>query len=104
MALVKLFKFTDDQSARMMGVSLRTFRKWTSVSYLGIHASEMVIRLSELYEIGIDTFGSSQSFISWLNSSSISLGDKKPVQLIESGMGVEYIKDELMRMKYGMPS
>ena len=76
----------------------------TPASYLSLPATELVIRLSELYEIGIDTFGSPQSFILWLNSDIIALNDHKPVLLIESGMGVEYIKDELLRIQYGVLS
>ncbi len=101
-ALAKKYKFTDNQSARIMGITLRTLRKMPSTSVLSVSATEMIIRLSELYEIGTDTFGNSQSFILWLDSSSISLGGKKPVCLIESGMGVEYLKDELMRLQYGL--
>jgi putative toxin-antitoxin system antitoxin component (TIGR02293 family) len=100
--LAKRFKFTDSQSARITGVSLGTFRKRAPESDLSVPATEMVIRLSELYEIGIDTLGNSQSFISWLDTSSISLGDYKSMELIESGLGVEIVKDELLRMKYGM--
>jgi putative toxin-antitoxin system antitoxin component (TIGR02293 family) len=103
-AVAKKFKFTDDQSARIMEVSLRTFRKMTRESNLSLAGTEMVVRLSELYETGIDTCGNAHSFISWLDSSSISLGDHKPMWLIESGMGVEFVKDELLRMKYGMHS
>jgi uncharacterized protein (DUF2384 family) len=69
----------------------------TATSVLSVVATEKVMRLSELYEIGTDTFGNSQSFISC-----ISLGDKKPVWLIESGVGVEYVKDELLRLQYGL--
>lgn len=101
-ALAKKFKFTEDQSARIMGMSLRTFRKKTLTSDLTVLASEMVIRLSELYEIGLDAFGDPQLFILWLNSNSIAFGNIKPALLIESGLGVSLVRDQLTRMQHGI--
>ena len=100
--LAKKFKFTDDQSARIIGMSLRTFRKKTLASDLSVLASEMVIRLSELYEVGIDTFGDPQLFILWLNSNSIAFGNIKPALLIESGLGVSLVRDQFTRMQHGI--
>lgn len=100
--LAKKFKFTDDQSARMMGMSLRTFRKKTLTADLNVLASEMVIRLSELYEVGLDTFGDPQLLIVWLNSNSIVFGNIKPALLIESSLGVSLVKDQLIRMQHGI--
>lgn len=101
-ALAKKFKFTEDQSARMMGMSLRTFRKKTLTADLTVLASEMVIRLSELYETGLDTFGDPQLFLVWLNSNSIAFGNIKPALLIESGLGVSLVRDQLVRMQLGI--
>lgn len=101
-ALAKKFKFTEDQSARMMGMSLRTFRKKTLTADLTVLASEMVVRLSELYETGVDTFGDPQLFVVWLNSNSIVFGNIKPALLIESGLGVSLVRDQLINMQYGI--
>ncbi|HEV8513170.1 MAG TPA: antitoxin Xre/MbcA/ParS toxin-binding domain-containing protein [Cyclobacteriaceae bacterium] len=101
-AIAKKFKFTDEQSARMIGLSLRTFRTITPTSDLSVLASEMVIRLSELYECGVNTFGNSKSFILWLNSDIPALGYRKPILLIESGMGVSIVINLLTGMEYGV--
>jgi len=100
LTLAKKFEFTDNQSARILGMSLRTFRKKNPVSDLSVHASEMVIRLSELYEIGIETFNNSQSFIIWLDSICIPLNNHKPAMLIESGIGIKLVKDELLMKQF----
>jgi putative toxin-antitoxin system antitoxin component (TIGR02293 family) len=101
-ALAKKLKLTEEQSARMMEMSLRTFRKKTPTSNLGVMASEMVIRLSELYEIGVDTFGDSKTFITWLNSEITAFRNCKPALLIESSMGVSLVIDELIRIQHGI--
>jgi uncharacterized protein (DUF2384 family) len=101
-ALARKFRFTDDQSAKMLGMTKRTYRKMSPTSHLSIPATEMVIRLSELYEIGIDTFGDTRLFLKWLGLNIIALNNQKPTLLTETGMGVEIIKNELLRMQYGI--
>lgn len=101
-ALARKFRFSDEQSAKMLGMTKRTYRKMSPISRLGIPATEMVIRLSELYEIGIDTFGGSRLFLKWLGSNIIALNNRKPTLLTETGMGVEIVKNELLRMQYGI--
>jgi uncharacterized protein (DUF2384 family) len=99
-ALAKKFKFTDKQSARILGMSLRTFRKKNPTSDLKVHASEMVIRLSELYEIGLATFSNPQLFILWLDSICSQLNNHKPTMLIDSSIGVKLVKEQLLMMQF----
>ncbi len=51
---------------------------------------------------GIEVFGSSDNFISWLNSVNIALGSIKPIELLDNSFGINLVTDELMKIEYGV--
>lgn len=66
--------------------------------------SEKIIEIALLYNKGIDVFGSSQKFDSWLTTDNIVLGNIKPKMLLDNTFGINLLKDELTRIEYGILS
>lgn len=102
-AIAKKYQFTEDQVSEIVGVTKRTYRKMVPNSRLSLSASERVIKLSELYEVGITTFENmSMSFSGWLRAPIPSLSNNKPIDLIFCDIGIGMVKDELIRMEYSV--
>ncbi len=52
----------------------------------------------------IDVFGDTINALHWLNSECLSLGSKRPVELLDTDEGLQEVLDVLARIAYGIPS
>lgn len=68
---------------------------------LDYSTSERVIKTAELYQKGFEVFGE-QKFKLWMNTPSKALGGKKPIELLHTTKGVEYVLDEVIRIEHGI--
>ena len=99
----KKFRFNNEQFAEIAGVNVRTFQRQSPTTRISVMASENTMRLAELYKTGMTTFDKDElSFVNWLNSNVPALGNRKPIEMITSGIGAEMVKEELLRMEYGV--
>lgn len=97
------FKFTERQSAKMVGMSLRLYKLAAPSAVLQLPAIENIVRLSELYHLGLTTFDRKpKSFIKWLNTDVPSLHNLKPIEILYSGIGIQIIRNELLRMEHSI--
>jgi len=55
-----------------------------------------------LYKYGIEVFGNEEKFIAWLEIKNIALGGKKPKEMLDTNLNIELVKDELIRIEYGI--
>jgi putative toxin-antitoxin system antitoxin component (TIGR02293 family) len=63
--------------------------------------SEKMYALAELYALGIGYFGL-EGFRRWMERPLFSLGNIKPLSLIDISEGVSILKTELMRLQHGV--
>ncbi len=88
--------------ARKLDITEPTLRKHLSnVKELSTSLSEHVLFLLELYDKGIDTFGSVQEFKNWLPQHNIGI-DAKPNDLLDSITGINMVMNELHRIDHGI--
>lgn len=88
--------------ARKLDITEPTLRKHLSnVKDLSTSLSEHVLFLLELYDKGIDTFGSVQEFKNWLPQHNIGI-DAKPNDLLDSITGINMVMNELHRIDHGI--
>lgn len=64
--------------------------------------SERILEIAMLYKKGLEVFGDSNKFDSWLETNNLALGNIKPKQLLDNSFGINLIKDELTRIEYGI--
>ena len=55
----------------------------------------------DVYELGIEVFGSSGEFNGWLMQDSFGLGREIPADKLNTSLGLELVYDELIRIAYG---
>lgn len=88
--------------ARKLDLTEPTLRKHLSAAKeLSTSLSEHVLFLLELYDKGIDTFGSVEEFRNWLQQHNIGI-DAKPNDLLDSITGINMVMNELNRIDHGV--
>jgi len=93
----------DNQASDIAGVPFKTYKKMEQNSFLSVQASENVISLSELYEIGLTALDGKKDFLNWLNSSIPALNEHRPIELITTTyVGIILVKEVLSRIEYGV--
>lgn len=64
--------------------------------------TERILRIVQVYQLGIDVFGKASYFESWMDSRNLALGGISPIELLDSTFGIELLKDELTRIEHGV--
>ncbi len=64
--------------------------------------SEKILEIALLYKKGLEVFGDSDKFNSWLETENLALGKIRPKELFDNSFGINLLKDELTRIEYGV--
>lgn len=92
-----------DQMSLLADVSTRTFKKKPKSWRLSFQISERVLMLENLYQMGLDVFDSNESsFQDWLKSKIPALDNHAPNDLLTSILGIDIVKEELLRIEHGV--
>ena len=83
-------------------ISLKTMMRYQKDNKkLNPRNSEIALKLMNLFRKGIEIFGTMISFMSWLNKEAYGLGDKLPINLMNTNTGIDLIEEELIRIEFG---
>jgi putative toxin-antitoxin system antitoxin component (TIGR02293 family) len=63
--------------------------------------SEKMYELAELYSMGINYFGE-DGFRRWMERPLFTIGNQKPMSLIDVSEGISLLKTEIMRLQHGI--
>lgn len=63
--------------------------------------AELAIELDTLYNLGIELFGSSDSFNLWLEKDNIFFKNRKPLSFLNTSTGIHLVYEELNRIAFG---
>ncbi|RPI15336.1 MAG: DUF2384 domain-containing protein [Ignavibacteriae bacterium] len=88
----------------ILPVSERTLKRYRSTTRLSPELSERLLKLSHLYNKGLEVFGNKDSFIIWLNSELLALGGNKPIEILDTQNGIEMAVNILGRIEHGIYS
>lgn len=84
--------------AEALGVSSKTIQR---KEIFGVIQSEKMYELAELYALGISYFGK-DGFRRWMDRPLFSIGNRKPIELIDVSEGLMLLKAEIMRLQHGI--
>ena len=102
---IKLFTpFSDADWAGYLDLSSKTLQRYRDdkdFCFKPIH-TEKIFELAEVTNFGIQVFGSSEKFYSWLNAPSFALNGHKPGELVRDSYGKEMVMAELNRIEHGI--
>ncbi|HTI58449.1 antitoxin Xre/MbcA/ParS toxin-binding domain-containing protein [Mucilaginibacter sp.] len=92
---------TQTDVSRWLDITEPTLRKHIqNTKELNLGISEHIIQLFELFNKGLDTFGSLTEFKHWLKSYNIGI-DAVPFEILDTITGIGIIMNELIRIDYG---
>lgn len=84
--------------AAALGVSSKTIQR---KQIFDVIQSEKMYELADLYATGISYFGE-ESFRRWMNRPLFSIGNRKPIELIDVNEGIILLKAEISRLQHGI--
>jgi putative toxin-antitoxin system antitoxin component (TIGR02293 family) len=100
--LIEISGATQMDLAQILDLTEPTLRKHSRVGKeLNTGLSEHILQLFQLFDKGMDTFGSLEEFKSWLRHESVALS-ARPVEVLDTITGINIVMDELIRIDYGI--
>lgn len=101
-SFIKHSSLTTKQVSKLIHVSERTLQRYSPDKTIDINSSERLIELTRLFHKGIEVFNEKEKFIVWLNRPNKALANSKPLDLIETSIGIDLVMDELLRIEHGV--
>ena len=89
--------------ATLLRISERTLSRYRPDDHLKEPISEHFLQIKRVSEAGEEVFGDLNQFLRWLKEPCEALGNKRPIQLLQSFTGTKLVLDELVRIDYGIP-
>ena len=90
------------EMASFMHMSERTLRNYSPDTHLGPDSSERAIEIGLLYEEGKEVMGSLQNFIQWMSAPAQFIAGKRPLDFLDTSVGIRFLSDELGRLRHGV--
>ena len=104
LAVTKVMALSQEILARQLMTTPRTLQRRKREKALPKSESDQLVRLARLYQRAVNTLGSHEDAISWMHHPSIALGDKTPLDLMDTVLGEERVLALLGRIEHGVYS
>jgi putative toxin-antitoxin system antitoxin component (TIGR02293 family) len=88
----------NETLASALAVSAKTIQR---TEVFDVVQSERMYALAELYSLGVTYFGL-EGFRRWMDRPLFSIGNIRPLELIDVSEGIVLLKTEIMRMQHGI--
>jgi len=93
---------TMEKLSRLLHISLRTIQRKSKMEHLSVHVSEQILSIAEVIRRGQEVLGDGDQLEIWLHSEIPSLGDKKPIDLMDTTFGTQILLKILGRIEHGI--
>ena len=101
--IVARLPFNLQEWAKFLGVSERTLiRVRKENKSLGTSSTDKVIRITQLYQKGVEVFRDEEKFRDWLDTRIMVVGGVKPKSLLDTSFGLELVDNTLGQIEYGI--
>lgn len=92
----------DEVLAKCLDISVKTYRSYRAgMTLMKNTMKERVQILLNLFEHGVDVFGTSDKFREWLETENFFFDKKPPIGYLEDIKGIEFVNSRLTAMEYG---
>ncbi|MBI1781417.1 MAG: DUF2384 domain-containing protein [Sphingobacteriales bacterium] len=93
-----------EKMSTLLHTSHRNIQRKHEDELLDTLKTEKVIELAAFVKRGIDVTGTKESFIEWLHSPIIALGNKLPIDFLDTTFGIQLVSKILGRLEQGVYS
>ena len=100
--IASLLAISDKEMARLLNQSVATFHRQAKAGRLDAATSERLLLLSQLASYGASVFQDQAKFTRWLRRPLRLLGERSPLDLLDSLTGIQLVDDILGRIEYGV--
>jgi putative toxin-antitoxin system antitoxin component (TIGR02293 family) len=100
--LAKALSITNKRLAELLPISKRTLERYHAKKHLDRATSQQLISLARLTARGFEVFGDPDKFVEWMNAPCTVLGERTPISLITTQIGIDMVLDELGRIEHGV--
>lgn len=95
----------SEMSEKILHTKLRTIQRQAKQPVLDVYKSEQTIEVASVIAKGLEFFrGDKQKLARWLHLPILALGNKKPIELLDTTFGSQLILRELERAQHGVYS
>jgi putative toxin-antitoxin system antitoxin component (TIGR02293 family) len=91
-----------EMMSHLLHTSYRNIQRKEDDSLLDTLKTEKVLELASFAERGIEVIGSKDGFAEWIQSPLISLGNKKPLDFLDTSFGIQFLTKILGRLEQGV--
>jgi putative toxin-antitoxin system antitoxin component (TIGR02293 family) len=102
--LLQTMDISLEDMADILHTTDRTLRRYTDATILNTEQSERILELAKLYSYGKLVFDSLPTFKSWMNIPIVALGNKAPMQFLDTSLGINMVTQVLGRIEHGIYS
>lgn len=95
---------TMETMSGLLHSSHRNIQRKDDDELLDTLKTEKVLELAAFAQRGIEVIGSKESFVEWLHSPLISLGNKAPLDFLDTSFGIRMVTKILGRLEQGVYS
>jgi len=95
--------FKQDEWATILHTTTRTLDRYKEKnSSFKSQQSERILEIKQLYGKGLEVFGDRVGFDQWLILENLPLGRIRPIDLLDTAVGIQMVMDELVRIEHGI--
>ena len=95
--------FSDKEIVEILPISQRQLIRYKADHILNKEITTHLIQIIELFQKGYAIFGTTK-FKIWIRTENKTLSNHKPIDLMDTSLGIEMIEDILGRIEYGVYS
>lgn len=103
-ALANSLGVTLEVMSSLLHTSYRNIQRKDQNDLLDSLRSEKVLELATFVQRGIEVIGGGEAFKEWLHSPLMSLGDKSPLDFLDTSFGIQMVSKILGRIEHGVYS
>ena len=100
----KNLSFSLAEISKILPISIRTLQRYKNNQLFNPDVSDQILLIADLFTKGIRVFGNIDKFNLWIRNPNTALSGHSPIELLDTTIGLELIKDELGRIEHGVIS
>lgn len=100
--VARAFGMSGKEFCRLLPVSWRTLQRYPPDHLLDSHLTDHLVRLVMVFAQVFDMFDAPEDAAEWLKTPIRALGNKQPIEFLDTSAGIEIVRTILLRIQHGV--